>query len=163
MRTLEHVQKEQPKVDENKEWIDKAAYESRCYLLDSLADWYANVTTRIEDALMRRKNSRSRPPETLSTGPFRQCFAMLAWNAIHSLAFWLAGGHGNCVMSRSNYRARTRRRSELLSREKTLRGVRLCSFPILHRHTTRRSYRAQVGQSRSNKRQGDHCCQPDLR
>jgi RNA polymerase-binding transcription factor DksA len=53
MRTLEHVQKEQRAVDENKEWIDKAAYESRCHLLDNLADWYLNERTRIDDALMR--------------------------------------------------------------------------------------------------------------
>lgn len=28
MRTLEHVQKEQRTVDENKEWIDRAAHEA---------------------------------------------------------------------------------------------------------------------------------------
>ena len=53
MMTLEHVQKEQRAIDDNKEWIDKAAYESRVHLLDSLADWYLNETRRIDDALIR--------------------------------------------------------------------------------------------------------------
>jgi RNA polymerase-binding transcription factor DksA len=58
MRTLEHVQKEQRTVDENKEWIDKAAYESRCHLLGSLADWYTHETARIDDALIRISEGR---------------------------------------------------------------------------------------------------------
>ena len=58
IRTLEHVQKEQRTVDENKEWIDRAAYESRCQLLDSLADWYVHETTRIDDALTRITEGR---------------------------------------------------------------------------------------------------------
>ena len=40
VRTLDHVRNEQSAVEKNKEWIDRAAYESRCYLLDSLAQWY---------------------------------------------------------------------------------------------------------------------------
>ena len=39
-RTLEHVQKERRTVEENRKWIDKAAYQSRCHLLDSLTNWY---------------------------------------------------------------------------------------------------------------------------
>ena len=58
IRTLEHVQKEQRTVAENKEWIDRAAYESRCQLLDSLADWYVHETTRIDDALTRITKGR---------------------------------------------------------------------------------------------------------
>lgn len=58
IRTLEHVQKEQRTVDENKEWIDRAAYESRCQLLDSLADWYVHETTRIDGALTRITEGR---------------------------------------------------------------------------------------------------------
>jgi DnaK suppressor protein len=58
IRTLEHVQKEQRTVDENKEWIDRAASESRCHLLDSLADWYVHETTRIDDALTRITEGR---------------------------------------------------------------------------------------------------------
>jgi DnaK suppressor protein len=57
-RTLQHVQREQRMVDENKDWIDKAAYESRCRLLGSLADWYANETAHINAALMRITESR---------------------------------------------------------------------------------------------------------
>ena len=53
VKTLEYVQKERIIVDENKEWIDKTAYESRCHLLDSLAQWYINETTRIDDDLVR--------------------------------------------------------------------------------------------------------------
>ena len=58
MRTLKHVQKEQRTVDENKESIDRAAYESRCQLLDSLADWYVHETTRVDDALTRITEGR---------------------------------------------------------------------------------------------------------
>ena len=53
LKTLEHVQKQQREIDENKEWVDKAAYLSRCRLLESLADWYTHETTRIDDALLR--------------------------------------------------------------------------------------------------------------
>jgi RNA polymerase-binding transcription factor len=58
MRTLEHVQTEQRAVDENKDWIDHAAYVSRCHLLDSLADWYTNETARVDDALNRLREGR---------------------------------------------------------------------------------------------------------
>jgi DnaK suppressor protein len=58
MRTLEHVQKEQRTVDENRDWIDRAAYQSRCHLLASLADWYANETSRINAALRRITEGR---------------------------------------------------------------------------------------------------------
>lgn len=53
MMTLEHVQKEQRAVDDNKEWIDHAAYESRVDLLDNLTDWYVKEVARIDDALIR--------------------------------------------------------------------------------------------------------------
>ena len=53
MMTQEHLQKEQRVVDENKDWIDRAAYESRVDLLDNLADWYAKEMARIDDALVR--------------------------------------------------------------------------------------------------------------
>jgi len=45
-------------VEENKEWIDRAAYESRCHMLDSLADWYVHETTRVDDALTRITEAR---------------------------------------------------------------------------------------------------------
>jgi RNA polymerase-binding transcription factor len=53
MMTLEHVQKEQREVDENKDCIDKAAYRSRVHLLGNLTDWYLKENTRIDDALIR--------------------------------------------------------------------------------------------------------------
>lgn len=53
IRTLEHVQNEQRMVDGNKEWIDKAAYRSRRELLESLAEWYVNERSSIDDALIR--------------------------------------------------------------------------------------------------------------
>ena len=53
MRTLKNLQKEQRMVDENTDRIDRAAYQSRCHLLGSLANWYANETARINAALKR--------------------------------------------------------------------------------------------------------------
>ena len=58
MRTLEHLQTEQRTVNENKDWIDQAAYVSRCHLLDGLADWYTNETARVDDALIRISENR---------------------------------------------------------------------------------------------------------
>jgi RNA polymerase-binding transcription factor DksA len=58
MMTLEHVQKEQRTVDENKDWIDQAAYRSRLHLLGNLTDWYLKETTRIDDALIRIADGR---------------------------------------------------------------------------------------------------------
>ena len=57
-RTLEHVQKERRTVEENKKSIDKAAYQSRCHLLDRLTDWYLKETTIIQQALMRISEGR---------------------------------------------------------------------------------------------------------
>ena len=51
--TLQYLQNEQRTVDENKDWIDKAAYESRCRLLGSLTASYTNETARINAALKR--------------------------------------------------------------------------------------------------------------
>jgi len=53
MMTLEHVHKEQRTMDENKDWIDRAAYNSRIHLLDNLAEWYTNKTAHIDEALIR--------------------------------------------------------------------------------------------------------------
>jgi RNA polymerase-binding transcription factor len=53
MMTLEHVQKEQRTIDENKDCIDQAAYRSRVDLLGNLTDWYLKETTRVDDALIR--------------------------------------------------------------------------------------------------------------
>jgi RNA polymerase-binding transcription factor len=53
MMTREHLRKEQRTVDENKDWVDRAAYESRVGLLDNLVEWYLKETARIDDALIR--------------------------------------------------------------------------------------------------------------
>jgi DnaK suppressor protein len=53
LKTLNHVREEQREVDENKDWIDKAAYASRTRLLNNLAEWYLNETGRIDSALIR--------------------------------------------------------------------------------------------------------------
>jgi DnaK suppressor protein len=53
MMTLEHVHREQRAVEDNEEWIDRAAYEGRVHLLDNLANWYLDEITRIDDALIR--------------------------------------------------------------------------------------------------------------
>lgn len=53
IKTLEHVQQEQREIDENKEWIDKAAYASRAHLLNNLAEWYLDESDRIDSALIR--------------------------------------------------------------------------------------------------------------
>jgi RNA polymerase-binding transcription factor DksA len=74
IRTLEHLQNEQRTVDENKDWIDKAAYESRCHLLGSLASWYANETARINAALKR-----------ITEGKYGVCLGCRAPIAVHRL------------------------------------------------------------------------------
>ena len=53
MTTRAHLEREQRVVDENQVWLDRAAYQSRVELLDSLADWYAQETVQIDDALAR--------------------------------------------------------------------------------------------------------------
>lgn len=53
MMTLEHLQKQQRAVDENQEWVDQAAQESRINLLVSLNDWYTTETVQIDEALSR--------------------------------------------------------------------------------------------------------------
>jgi RNA polymerase-binding transcription factor DksA len=58
MLTLAHVQSEQRAVDESKDWIDRAAYESRIHLLDNLAAWYVSETARIDQALIRIAEGR---------------------------------------------------------------------------------------------------------
>jgi RNA polymerase-binding transcription factor DksA len=64
LKALEYVHEQQREIDENKEWVDKAAYLSRCHLLDSLADAYQNESKRINDALQR-----------ISEGNFGVCLA----------------------------------------------------------------------------------------
>ena len=53
MMTLAHVHKEQRTMEENKDRIDCAAYESRLRLLDNLTCWYVDEIARIDEALIR--------------------------------------------------------------------------------------------------------------
>jgi len=51
--TQKHLAKEQRVVDENEDWLDRAAYESRVDLLDDLTEWYAKEIVQVEGALAR--------------------------------------------------------------------------------------------------------------
>jgi len=53
MTTMQHLEKERRVVDENHDWLDQAAYESRIGLLDRLASWYLDEIARIDQALIR--------------------------------------------------------------------------------------------------------------
>lgn len=55
--TLQHLEKEQKEVDENTDWIDQAAHQSRVSLLDRLTGWYLTEIGRIEKALRRINDS----------------------------------------------------------------------------------------------------------
>jgi RNA polymerase-binding transcription factor len=52
-RTIRHLEKERQKVEENTEWVDRAAYESRVGLLDGLITLYRNEMEKIEKAHSR--------------------------------------------------------------------------------------------------------------
>ena len=52
-RTIGHLEKERREVEENTEWIDKAAYESRVRLLDGLTTLYRYEMEQIEKAHSR--------------------------------------------------------------------------------------------------------------
>jgi RNA polymerase-binding transcription factor DksA len=49
-RTIRHLEKERQEVEENTEWADRAAYESRVNLLEGLITLYRNETEQIEKA-----------------------------------------------------------------------------------------------------------------
>ena len=51
--TLRHLYREQKLVENNTDWLDQAAYESRVSLLDRLNDWYITEIAQIERALDR--------------------------------------------------------------------------------------------------------------
>ena len=57
-RTIKHPEKELQEVEENTEWVDRAAYESRVRLLDGLITLYRNEMEQIEKA-HRRVEERS--------------------------------------------------------------------------------------------------------
>lgn len=49
-RTIRHLEKERREVEENTEWVDNAAYESRVKLLDGLITLYRDEMEQIEKA-----------------------------------------------------------------------------------------------------------------
>ena len=53
LTTLRHVESEQKEVEQNTEWIDQAAYESRVALLDELNRGYLAEMEQIDKALER--------------------------------------------------------------------------------------------------------------
>ena len=57
-RTLRHLENERQTVECNTEWADRAAFEARMNLLDSLTDSFLNEIGRIDDALLRRDPAR---------------------------------------------------------------------------------------------------------
>jgi RNA polymerase-binding transcription factor DksA len=52
-RTIKHLEKERLEVEENTEWVDRAAYESRVSLLDGLITLYRREMEQIEKAHSR--------------------------------------------------------------------------------------------------------------
>ena len=51
--TLEHITKEQRQAEQNSDWLDQAAYESRMELLDRLIHWYVTEIEQIDKAVDR--------------------------------------------------------------------------------------------------------------
>jgi DnaK suppressor protein len=55
--TLRHIDKEQKEAEQNTDWLDQAAYESRIALLDRLTEWYVVEMNEIDKALLRIKQN----------------------------------------------------------------------------------------------------------
>ena len=53
LRTLQHLENELRQVDENNDWLDYAAYETRVALLTELTDGYLKESQEIDRALTR--------------------------------------------------------------------------------------------------------------
>ncbi|HTN72863.1 MAG TPA: TraR/DksA C4-type zinc finger protein [Methylomirabilota bacterium] len=53
MITLRHLEKEQHEADENNDWLDQAAYNSRVALLDRLTEGYLKENSEIDRAITR--------------------------------------------------------------------------------------------------------------
>jgi len=51
--TLRHVAKERDEAEDNTDWLDRAAYESRIALLDRLNEWYMTEINELDRALER--------------------------------------------------------------------------------------------------------------
>jgi RNA polymerase-binding transcription factor len=55
---LRHVEKERNEAEQNTDWLDRAAYDSRISLLDRLSEWYTREVDEIDRALARVKESK---------------------------------------------------------------------------------------------------------
>jgi DnaK suppressor protein len=55
--TLQHIEKERNEAEENTDWLDRAAYETRIALLDQLNEWYIQEINAIDKALDRINNN----------------------------------------------------------------------------------------------------------
>lgn len=51
--TLQHIDRERTEVDQNTDWLDRAAHESRIALLDRLSKWYLREINEIDNAFDR--------------------------------------------------------------------------------------------------------------
>ena len=49
--TLRHLDRSRREVEENREWVNRAAYDSRVDLLEHLTTWYQEEISQIEEAL----------------------------------------------------------------------------------------------------------------
>ena len=55
---LQHIASEQADLEQNIDWLDQAAYESRIKLFDRLRDWYLHEMREIDDALDRIRDDK---------------------------------------------------------------------------------------------------------
>ena len=55
---LRHVEKERNEAEENTDWLDRAAYDTRIAMLDRLSDWYTKEIDEIDKALDRVKQRK---------------------------------------------------------------------------------------------------------
>lgn len=56
--TLRHLANEQKQVEQNTDWLDQSAYESRVNLLDRLSEWYVTEIGQIDEAIKRIESNR---------------------------------------------------------------------------------------------------------
>lgn len=56
--TLQHIEMERNEAEQNTDWLDQAAYESRIALLDRLSEWYIKEIDEIDKALDRVKQNK---------------------------------------------------------------------------------------------------------
>jgi RNA polymerase-binding transcription factor DksA len=53
VRTLQHIENERNEAEQNTDWLDQVAYESRVALLDRLSAWYTDEVQEIDKAIDR--------------------------------------------------------------------------------------------------------------